>query len=340
MRLHERDLGALRRSAAQEAPRGPDRDDLPGPAHLAQSALHGGPPARGDESGPISGSPNRRRSSGRSTFSTRSGIEEPRVRLRHYPHQFSGGMRQRVVIALRALGESRAPHRGRADDRPRRLHPGPDPRSHPILVPGAPARGRPHHAQHGGHRRRDGSGLGHVPRPARRVRPDRRGSRPPAASLHEEPHRRGAAPRRQGHAVPHHRLRRGRGAGVRAGVWSPQSARAAGSSVDGRGRGSDAPPDGGPLVEVDGVSMDFLIVRSMFRWRRRTFTAVDEVSFSIRPGEVFGLVGESGSGKSTIARIITGIYRPTGGRVAFARQRSLPRSATRAGSAASGSRCR
>ena len=64
--------------------------------------------------------------------------------------------------------------------------------------------------------------------------------------------------------------------------------------------------------------MDFLIVRSMLRWRRRTFTAVDRVSFAIQRGEVFGLVGESGSGKSTIARIITGIYRPTDGRVSFA----------------------
>ena len=33
---------------------------------------------------------------------------------------------------------------------------------------------------------------------------------------------------------------------------------------------------------------------------------------------MFGLVGESGSGKSTIARLITGIYRPTGGHIRFA----------------------
>jgi peptide/nickel transport system ATP-binding protein len=47
---------------------------------------------------------------------------------------------------------------------------------------------------------------------------------------------------------------------------------------------------------------------------------VKDVSFDIRPGEVFGLVGESGSGKSTVARMITGIYKPTGGQIYFADQ--------------------
>lgn len=40
--------------------------------------------------------------------------------------------------------------------------------------------------------------------------------------------------------------------------------------------------------------------------------AVDDVSFQIRRGEVFGLVGESGSGKSTVAKCIMNIYRPNG----------------------------
>lgn len=48
-----------------------------------------------------------------------------------------------------------------------------------------------------------------------------------------------------------------------------------------------------------------------------TVRAVDDVSFGIRRGEVFGLVGESGCGKSTIARTISGIYRPTSGEVFF-----------------------
>jgi ABC-type glutathione transport system ATPase component len=41
--------------------------------------------------------------------------------------------------------------------------------------------------------------------------------------------------------------------------------------------------------------------------------AVDEVSFTVRPGEVFAVVGESGAGKSTLARIITGLTAPTFG---------------------------
>ena len=45
--------------------------------------------------------------------------------------------------------------------------------------------------------------------------------------------------------------------------------------------------------------------------------AVDDVSFQIRKGEIFGLVGESGSGKSTVARCIMNIYQPTAGNILY-----------------------
>ena len=45
--------------------------------------------------------------------------------------------------------------------------------------------------------------------------------------------------------------------------------------------------------------------------------ALDDVSFNIFEGESFGLVGESGSGKSTIAKIITSLVKPTSGEVYF-----------------------
>jgi peptide/nickel transport system ATP-binding protein len=44
---------------------------------------------------------------------------------------------------------------------------------------------------------------------------------------------------------------------------------------------------------------------------------VDEVSFSVREGETFGLVGESGSGKTTVAHTLIGIYQPTSGKALF-----------------------
>jgi peptide/nickel transport system ATP-binding protein len=46
--------------------------------------------------------------------------------------------------------------------------------------------------------------------------------------------------------------------------------------------------------------------------------AVDGVSFAVRRGTTFSIVGESGCGKSTVARMIVGLHRPTGGRIAFA----------------------
>ena len=45
--------------------------------------------------------------------------------------------------------------------------------------------------------------------------------------------------------------------------------------------------------------------------------AVDDVSFQIKNGEIFGLVGESGSGKSTVARCIMNIYKPTAGKILY-----------------------
>ena len=59
-------------------------------------------------------------------------------------------------------------------------------------------------------------------------------------------------------------------------------------------------------------------VKQYFRINdRMTVKAIDGISFGIKRGEVFGLVGETGCGKSTVARVISGIYRPTEGEVLF-----------------------
>ncbi|MEO0866271.1 MAG: ABC transporter ATP-binding protein, partial [Pseudomonadota bacterium] len=77
----------------------------------------------------------------------------------------------------------------------------------------------------------------------------------------------------------------------------------------------------GPLVQARGLVKRFLARGALLPSQRQFFTAVDDVSFDIRPGEVFGLVGESGSGKSTIARMIAGLYALDGGEVIFDGQR-------------------
>jgi ABC-type glutathione transport system ATPase component len=52
----------------------------------------------------------------------------------------------------------------------------------------------------------------------------------------------------------------------------------------------------------------------------RTVTAVDDVSFTLSPGQSLAIVGESGSGKTTVARMIVGLEAPTSGRIVFAGQ--------------------
>lgn len=66
-----------------------------------------------------------------------------------------------------------------------------------------------------------------------------------------------------------------------------------------------------PLLKVTGLKQYFRINRNF------TVKAVDDVSFEVYPGEIYGLVGESGSGKSTIGRTIIRLYKPTAGKIEF-----------------------
>ena len=75
------------------------------------------------------------------------------------------------------------------------------------------------------------------------------------------------------------------------------------------------------VIEVTGLSKVF-----------GTFTAVRDLSFAVRPGEVLGLVGPNGAGKTTTLRAIAGIIPPTTGQVSLAGHdlRAQPTDAKRA----------
>jgi peptide/nickel transport system ATP-binding protein len=74
-------------------------------------------------------------------------------------------------------------------------------------------------------------------------------------------------------------------------------------------------PAGEPLVEVRNLVKNFPLPR--VNGRRGVLRAVDDVSFTITRGETLALVGESGSGKSTTARLVLRLADPTAGQVIF-----------------------
>jgi peptide/nickel transport system ATP-binding protein len=70
------------------------------------------------------------------------------------------------------------------------------------------------------------------------------------------------------------------------------------------------------VIEVQNLTKSFPI-RGKVPWRSTPFLAVDDVSFSIRRGTTTAIVGESGSGKSTVAQMVLKLLEPTSGRVLF-----------------------
>jgi len=71
-----------------------------------------------------------------------------------------------------------------------------------------------------------------------------------------------------------------------------------------------------PLLEVRRLVKHFARKQGLFR-APSVVRAVDDVTFAIDEGEMFGLVGESGSGKSTTGRCILRLIEPTSGEVFF-----------------------
>lgn len=85
-----------------------------------------------------------------------------------------------------------------------------------------------------------------------------------------------------------------------------------------------------PIIQVKDVTMKFdlyservdnlkeyFIKRLKKELKREKFTALDSLSFTINKGEVVGIVGKNGCGKSTLLKIISGIYKPTKGKVSI-----------------------
>ena len=83
-----------------------------------------------------------------------------------------------------------------------------------------------------------------------------------------------------------------------------------------------------PLLEVRRLVKHFTRKQGLFA-RPSVVRAVDDVSFTVDEGEMFGLVGESGSGKSTTGRCILRLIEPTSGDILFRGENVLSFSSTR-----------
>lgn len=72
-----------------------------------------------------------------------------------------------------------------------------------------------------------------------------------------------------------------------------------------------------PLLELSDICVDFPLRGGQIWKKKRFFRAVSDANLKVFPGEAIGIVGESGSGKSTLARVMMRLIDPTRGSIVF-----------------------